>query len=105
MSLGKRLGLLVASAISSLFLEVKKTLPRDFPGGPVAKTLHFQCVCVCACVCVCVCVCLEVGVGQGLGSIPSWRARSCMPQRKISHEAMKIEAPAYCNEDLAQPNK
>ena len=56
---------------------------RDFPGGPVVKTLHFQCrdagdaglipgwgikshaawpkkiyIYICLCVCVCVCVCV-----------------------------------------------
>ena len=26
-----------------LFIIIKKLYFRDFPGGPVAKTLHFQC--------------------------------------------------------------
>ena len=70
----------------------------DFPGGPVAKTLHVQCVCVCTHMHAC--VCLEAGVGWGLGSIPGWRARFRMPQRKIPHMAMKIEDPACCNDLL-----
>ena len=29
--------------LTSLLVQVKKPVPRDFPGGPVVKTLHSQC--------------------------------------------------------------
>ena len=46
-----------------------KSKPRDFPGGPMAKTLNSQC--------------------RGLGLIPGQGAGSHMPQLKIPHATTK----------------
>ena len=50
--------------------ELKRELPGDFPGGPVAKTQHSQC--------------------RGPGLIPSQGTRSHMPQLRVCVLQLKI---------------
>ena len=65
-------------------LPFKKICARDFPGGPVAKTLHSQC--------------REPRLNPGQGTRPH------MPQLS-SHATTKIENPTGHDYDPGQPNK
>ena len=63
------------------FLTESERKFRDFPGGPVTKTLHSQC--------------------RGPGSIPGPETRSHMPQLRVCVPQRKDLA--YHNQDLEQP--
>ena len=74
-------------------IEIKKKTDRDFPGGPVAMTVH-------------------ASNAGGWGSIaaqgtktPHATAKSSHATIKILNIAMKIKDLAYHNQDPAQPNK